>query len=411
MLLYIRLSWRNIWRNKRRSLVVISSIGSGVFLMLISMGFVNGINYQMIDNTISTSLGHVSIHRKGFHDNMKVSYSFNPGSGIYRGLEETPWITGWAPRVKVQGIVRSSEASQGVMITGIDPDRERGVSEIYNYTVKTGGSEFLESSGAADLLISEQLAEKLDVITGDRIVIMLQDSRDGIVGEALTVKGVFRSPIDSFDKYVIFTGIKKLQSVAAMNSRVSEISIRTATRDEAAGVKAKISGFIGDPEISVLSWQEMAPSMVSAIRLYDAMMFIFFGIIFTTVIFSVANTMIMAVMERFHEIGVMKCIGTRPLNVFIMIVAEAVNLGLGGMAAGLCAGILFNGVLGVTGLDLSLFSESMRIWGTGSVIYPFIMLKDLAASAVIVFLTALIAACYPAYKAARIKPLEALNYL
>lgn len=411
MIIYLKLSWRNVWRNKRRSLIVISSIAIGVFFMLISMALVNGMNYQMIDNTISTSLGHVAIHKKGFDDNMKISYSFNADSGIYEGLNNTPGIAGWAPRVKVQGIVRSSEASQGVMITGIEPGKEKGVSDIFNYMLNIDGSEFLDNPAAGDVLISEQLAKKLDVVTGDRIVIMFQDSRDEIAGEALTVRGMFRSPVDSFDKYVIFTGIKKLQKAAGMNDRISEISIRTGTRDESTVVKSGISPFIKDPEVQALTWQEMAPSMMSAIRLYDAMMFIFFGIIFITVIFSVANTMIMAVMERFHEIGVMKCIGTRPLNIFIMIIFEAVNLGLAGMAAGLLAGTVFNVVLGATGIDLSLFSESMRIWGTGSVIYPLIMFKDIAAAAVIVFLTAFLAAIYPAYKAAKIKPLEALNYI
>lgn len=411
MMLYIKLSWRNVWRNKRRSLVVISSIGIGVFLILISMGLVNGMNYQMIDNTISTSLGHVSVHKRGFLDNLNVSYSFDPGDGIYSGLTEIREVAGWAPRVKLNGIIRSSEASQGVMITGIDPEREKSVSEIYNYTMKSGGGEFLKDSFSGDVLISAQLAEKLDVSVGDRIVIMLQDSRDGIAGEALNVRGVFRSPIDSFDKYVIFTGIKKLQTIASMGNRISEISIRTATRDDSTPVKQMVARLLKNRDIEALSWQEMAPSMMSAIRLYDALMFIFFGIIFTTVVFSVANTMIMTVMERFHEIGVMKCIGTGPVNIFIIIVAEAVNLGLAGMMAGLAAGIAFNGVLGVTGLDLSIFSDSMRIWGTGSVIYPLIMFKDIAASALIVFITALIAALYPAYKAAKIKPLEALNYI
>lgn len=155
----------------------------------------------------------------------------------------------------------------------------------------------------------------------------------------------------------------------------------------------------------------MAPSIVSAIRLWDAMMYIFFCIIFTTVIFSVANTMIMAVMERFHEIGVMKCIGTRPGNVFLMVLSEAVNLGLAGMAAGLCAGLAFNISFAVIGINLSLFSESMRIWGTGSVIYPLMMMKDVIASVTIVLTTAVTASIYPAYKAAKTKPLEALNYL
>lgn len=411
MLLYIKLGWRNIWRNKKRSLVVISSIWIGIFSMLVLMAIMNGMNYQMLDNTISTTLGHVSIHRKGFTENIKASYSFMPGSGLYSGLDSTAKIAGWAPRVKIQGMVRSSEASQGVLITGIDPEKEKRVSGLYEYTAKSGGSGYLDDPAAGDVLISEQLAEKLDLTPGDRLVIMFQDSRDHITGEALVVKGVFRSPIDSFDKYVIFTGIKKLQKITGIGNRISEISIRASTRDESVAVKKEISGFIKESSVEALCWQEMAPSILSAIRLFDAIMFIFFGIVFVIVIFSVANTMIMAVMERFHEIGVMKCIGTRPLNVFIMIVSEAVNLGMAGMAAGLITGMAFNLLLGITGLDLSIFSEMARTWGIGSVIYPLVMLKDILMSVIIVLITAITAAIYPAYKAARIKPLEALNYI
>ncbi len=411
MMLLLKLSWRNLWRNKRRSLVVITSIGIGIFSLLVIMALINGMNYQMIDNTISTSLGHVSIHHKGFMDDPKISNSFRPGPDFGRGLDGIRGIKGWAPRVKIQGIVRSSEASQGVMIVGIDPAKERTVSDIYSYTKKENGGAFLDNPDAGDVLISEELARKLDLVTGDRLVIMFQNSSGVISGEALTVKGLFRSPVQSFDRYVIFTGIGKLQRAAGMDGRISEISVRTVTRDDSTAVKNRISALIKDPSIEVQSWQEMAPSMMSAIRLYDALMFIFFMIVFTTVIFSVANTMIMAVMERFHEIGVMKCIGTRPLNVFLMILFEAVDLGLAGMAAGLVLGIGFNLLLGITGLDLSIFSETMRIWGTGSVIYPLIMLKDIVASVVIVLVTALTSAVYPAFKAAKIKPLEALNYL
>lgn len=246
MIVYIKLSWRNVWRNKRRSLVVISSIGVGVFMMLVIMAVMNGTNYQMIDNTISTSLGHVSIHKKGFMDNIKASYGFTPDAGLYSALDRVAGISGWAPRVKVQGIVRTSESSQGVMITGIDPVRESGVSEIYKYTSKTGGSEFLEDPSAGDVLISEQLARKLDLVVGDRLVVMLQNSSDEISGEALIVRGLFQSPIDSFDKYVIFTGIEKLQSAAGMKNRISEISIRTETRESSSPVKAEIARFLKD---------------------------------------------------------------------------------------------------------------------------------------------------------------------
>ncbi len=411
MFLYMKLGWRNIWRNRRRSMVVISSIGIGVLLMIITMSIVNGMNYQMIDNTISTSLGHISIHRKGFSENLKPSFGFELRDGVLQGIAGTDGVTGFAPRVKVQGIIRSSEASQGVVITGIDPQMERSVSQLAEYIVKGDGGGYPDDAGGNWIIISKQLAEKLDLVAGDRLVIMLQDRNDVIAGESFYVRAVFVSPIDSFDRFVVFTGIKKLQSFSAMGNSISEVSIRTSDRNIAHIVKKRLAGLVSDEAIETVTWEEMAPSMMSAIRLYDSMMFIFFAIIFITVIFSVANTMIMAIMERYHELGVMKCIGTRPLNIFIMITSEAVNMGIAGLSAGFAVSMILVGIFSVTGIDLSLFSESMRIWGTGSVIYPLVMMKDIISSAVIVFMTAVIASVYPAVKAARIKPMEALNFI
>ena len=140
-------------------------------------------------------------------------------------------------------------------------------------------------------------------------------------------------------------------------------------------------------------------------------MFIFFSIIFITVIFSVANTLIMSIMERFHEIGVMKSIGTRPKWISFMVIFEAINLGLVGLAAGIGAGLIFIYILSINGLDFSFYMESMRIWGTGNIIYPFIKIRDIIMAFIIVFITTIIAAIYPAIKAARIKPLDALHFV
>lgn len=378
--------------------------------MIFTMSLVNGMNYQMIDNTISTSLGHVSIHRKGFSENMKPSYGFIPGRGIYDRIEQSAGVKGWAPRVKIQGMIRSSEAAQGVIITGIDPEREKSVSMLAQYILPGAGEGYPDSSTGDWIIMSKQTAEKLDLIIGDRVVIMLQNRNDEIVGESFYLRDIYVSPVDSFDKFVVFTGIKKLQAFASMGDAVSEISIRTADRNMSAAAKKDIASYMTDPAIETATWQEMAPSMMSAIQLYDAIMVIFFMIIFTTVVFSVANTMVMAIMERFHELGVMKCIGTRPVNIFIMITCEAVNLGIAGLAAGLAAGMIILGITAYTGIDLTVFSESMRVWGTGSVVYPLIMVKDIVSSTVIVFITAVIASVYPAVKAARIKPMEALNF-
>jgi len=246
---------------------------------------------------------------------------------------------------------------------------------------------------------------------GDRLVVMFQDTGRELTGNAFTVKGLFQTPISSFDKYVVYTGINTLQKMTGLENRISEISIITHKKEQVDVAAAQMREDLSEKQLEILTWKNMAPSLVRSVALFDTMMYIFFAIIFITVIFSIANTLIMAIMERFHEIGVMKSIGTRPSWIGGMVMFEAVNLGLVGLAAGMAAAILVISLLGATGIDFGFYAESMRMWGTGTVIYPSLKTMDFVVSALIVFANTIIAAVYPALKAARIKPLDALHYV
>jgi ABC-type lipoprotein release transport system permease subunit len=407
----LMLAWRNLWRNKRRSLVVISSIAFGIFAMIISMSLMNGFNNQMVENTISTSLGHAAIHKKGFQDSMKLELNFTANAKTLKALESDPWIKAWAPRVKAQGMLRSSEASRGVMLVGVDPEREKRLTKVSDYLVNDNESRYLLNAADKGILISKALAKRLDLFVGDRLVLMMQDSKNEIVGVGMQVVGIFQTPVESFDKFVAFTGIKTLQEIAGLGGAISEINLILHERSGVDAVKRALIASIGDPGLEVLSWKDMAPNLVSAIQLFDTMMYIFFAIVFITVIFSITNTLIMAIMERFHEIGVMKSLGTKPSMIFWIIMSEAANLGLVGLTAGTVLGVGLTALLGVKGIDFAVFNESMRLWGTGSVIYPAIKAMDIVAAGGIVLATTAIAALYPALKAARIRPLEALHFV
>jgi putative ABC transport system permease protein len=407
---FILISWRNLWRQKRRSLVVISSIGIGIFAMMLSVGFSNGMMAQMVDNTIGTSLGDIAIHRKGFQNSMKLEYNFFLDQRILGLLNKNRHIKAFAPRVKVKGMIRSSEASRGVMIVGVDPAREKNVSTVYNYTIKKGGGRYLANPSSDEILISKTLAEKLDLYIGDKAVLMFQDKNNEIAGIGLQVVGLFETPMGRFDKSVVFMGINKLQAITGIGGTISELTVMVSDENKVTAVKEFLKNGINDSRLEILSWMDMAPNLVSMIQLINAAMLIFFMIIFITVIFSIANTLIMSIVERFHELGVMKSIGTRPSYVFFMVIFEAINLGTVGLATGIVIGIPVIMLLGHTGIDMSFAVDSVRKWGTGSIIYPVIMPRDILAAAVIVFITTFIAALYPALKAARIKPLDALNY-
>jgi len=411
MTIFFKIGWRNLWRNRRRSIVVISSIGLGVFALVFSMGIMNGLNHQMVENTISTSLGHISVQKRGFQDDMKIEHSFVPPADLPSILSKTPEVVSWAPRMKLEVMIRTSEASRGVLIMGIDPEREKSVSGIFQYMLADGNGSFLADPEGRDLLLSRTLARKLDVTVGDKVILMFQDANSEITGEAVTVKGLYQTPVDSFDKFVIYTGIRTLQQFFGVGQRISEVSVRVAHRDQVGSVKARLQKAITEPSLTVLTWKDMAPNLLRAVALFDTMMYVMFLIIFITVVFSVANTLIMAIMERFREIGVMKSIGTRPFWIWRMVLFEGINLGIVGLLAGALTGAAVTMLLAYTGLDFSFYMESARSLGTGAVIYPKLKTMDILVSTAIVLVTTIIAALYPATKAARIKPLDALHYV
>ncbi len=407
----LMISWRNIWRSKRRSLVVIASVAIGIIGMLIMMSFMNSMTIQMIDNTINTSMGHIAIHDKGFQDSMKLKYNFSPDMKIRKIVKQQKGAFRIVERIKMEGMVSSSETSRRVMIMGVNPKQERNVSKIYDYTLKKNGSKFLTDSNSDSILISKSLAKKLQLDIGERIKVMIQDKNNKIQQVAFFIGGVFKTPMESFDKFVVFVGLQKMQQLTGIGNNISEINIILKDKENVDAAKASLISKINRKDLEILSWKDMAPQLVSAVKLFDSSMYIFFAIVFITVVFSIANTMVMAIMERFHEIGVMKSIGTKPSQIFSMILFEAVNLSFIGLLTGLIVSFIVMFYWSFGGLDLSLFSDGMRALGSGSILHPFLRIKDVVAAVGIVVFTAFIAALYPAIKAARIKPLEALHYV
>jgi ABC-type lipoprotein release transport system permease subunit len=401
------IGWRNVFRNKRRSLIVASSIVVGIVVMMFSMAIMNGFNRQMLENTINTSLGHVAIHKKGFFADMNVALSFVPVDSLT--IQSIRGVACTASRVKFEAMIQSSRSSQGVLVMGIEPEKEKCVSNIYDYVGKDKRV-YITNSLGNDILISRSLASKLGIGIGDKCVIMLQDSRGVLAAHAFIVKGLYQSPIESFDKYVVYMGIHKAQEITGLRNAISEIIVRCTDKEFASSVAAAIASLnVGNLE--VLTWKQMAPNIVQAIKLFDTMMYVFLAIIFISIIFTIANTMIMAIMERYREIGIMKSIGTQPSWIAGIVMAEACGLGVLGVFAGIVITYLLVAITGTTGINFAFYSESMRVWGTGTTIYPFITATNGIMATVIVLLNTIIASLYPAYKAAKIKPIDALHFI
>lgn len=404
----LMIGWRNVFRNKRRSIIVASSIVVGLVVMMFSMAIMNGFNRQMLENTINTSLGHVAIHKKGFFYDMKLSLSFVP-KDLCNAIKNIQGVACIGQRVKFEAMVQSSRSSQGVLVMGIQPEEEKCVSNIFEYAGNDIHS-YITNSSNNDILISRSLATKLGIGIGDKCVVMLQDKDGVLAAHAFIVKGLYQSPIESFDKYVVYTGIRKAQEISGLGNAISEIIVRCRDKDFADSVASTINS-LDTADLEVLTWKQMAPNIVQAIKLFDTMMYVFLAIIFISIIFTIANTMIMAIMERYREIGIMKSIGTQPSWIAAIVILEACGLGVLGIVAGIVITYLLVAITATTGINFAFYSESMRVWGTGTTIYPFLTATNSIVATVIVLLNTIVASLYPAYKAAKIKPIDALHFI
>ena len=379
--------------------------------MLFSMAFMNGFMVQMVDNNIETALGHIAIHEKGYQNNPKLKANFNAEKSIINAIDQNKDIISQTKRVKATAFLTSADDSRGVMLVGINPETEVKVSNIHNYMIlEDEGSVYLKNTTEKNIMISQGTSDFLQTGLGEIITVTFVDINNERQSEGFRITGIFQTPIDTFDKNIAFVGIDILQKSTNIENNISEINIITSDRENVKVIQDRLATTINDDNLEILTWKDMAPKLVKSIETFDQMVFVFFGIIFVTVIFSIVNTLIMAIMERFHEIGVMKCIGTSPMKIFNMVVFEALSLGFVGLLMGVGFGGALILILATTGVDFSFYMESMRTWGSGSIIYPALRLYDLFAAVIIVFITTLVAAIYPAIKAARIKPLEALHH-
>lgn len=402
------IGWRNVFRNKRRSAIVASSIVVGLVVMMFSMAIMNGFNRQMLENTINTSLGHVAVHKKGFFNDMSLVRSFVPSQNFDK-IKSIPGVKCSARRVKFEAMVQSSRSSQGVMVMGIDPEKEKCVSNIFEYVGKDQ-NKFISDSLHNEILISRSLAQKLGINVGDKCVLMLQDMHSVLGAYAFIVKGLYQSPIESFDKYVVYISIRNAQKITGLGNAISEIIVRCEDKNYADSVALAITS-LNVHGLEILTWKQMAPNIVQAIKLFDTMMYVFLAIIFISIIFTIANTMIMAIMERYREIGIMKSIGTSPAWIAGIVIFEACSLGILGVACGLLLTAVLVGITSATGINLAFYSESMRVWGTGTTIYPYLTMTNVLVATIIVMCNTVIASLYPAYRAAKIHPIDALHFI
>jgi len=405
-MMLLNIAWRNIWRNKRRSIIVLSSIAIGLVAIILNEGLSIGMVTQIFDNQIGTHVSFLQIHHTGFNDNKIVQNSMEDPTLVEHALRESPDITAYSPRVLSFGLLSSAQTSAGGYIVGIDPAKERHVTTIHNSVVD---GKYLEGRHR-EILIGKKLAEKLDIGVGDKLVGMASTIH-GSVGSALfRVAGVFETVSSEFDRSFVYVTIEDLQEMLEMEKRISEFAVITSDRNTVNSTKAKLAERLG-PQFEVLTYADLLPLMLAQIDIYEESMYIVYVIVSLAMIFGIINTMLMSVFERIKEFGVLTAVGMSSTSLFSMVLLEALLLGMVGTALGLLIGVGIHLPLSATGINLSKFSEGLTSFGVGTIIYPVLDTGSLLRPLIIIPAVAVLGAIYPAMKAARFEPMVAMRYV
>jgi len=405
-LILLNLAWRNLWRNSRRSVIILISVAVGVIATVLLDTLSRGMAYQMLDNQVGSHVTHMQIHRKGFHKNPLIQNSISHPGTVIGAIESTDGIDRFSARVVVFGLLSSAGSSSGTSILGVDPEREKSLTTIQSSIVE--GSYL--SGKSHEIVIGRAMADKLEVGLGDRVVAMAS-AKDGKVGsELFRIVGLFETFSSAFDKSSVYVPRSSAQTMLGLNDEVSEFAMLLSDANQIRSIENTLAEKLGEG-YEVLPYTEILPFLVLQIELFDQSMAVFYVIIGIALIFGIINTMLMSVFERIKEFGVLKAIGMNNRRILIMVLNEALLLGVVGTAVGFVIGYLIYLPLSDSGVDLSIFSEGLRSFGVGAVIYPVLTSGVILNALLIIPLVAVIGAVYPAVRAMRLEPVQAIRYV
>lgn len=404
----IKLAWRNIWRNKRRTIILICAMSTGLIGILVCEGFINGWLDSMIENATNKGTGHIAIFAKGYFENPAVEKNLAIDADLEKSLDADPRIKQWTPRIKVNGLLSNAEHANMINIIGVAPDREANVSVIADSMVE---GRWLKPDDRNVIVIGAKTAERYGTKLGRKVVLISQQDGGDVGSAAFHIVGIFRTDAEAFDKSVVYINLPDARKLVNLIDRITEVNLVLNDLNQVDDVSASLGTKLDTGKLEVLTWKDQQPFTVKMIGMSDAWTGIVYAIYFIAMAFGIVNTLLMAVNERYREIGIMLAIGTRRFQVVVMVALESFFLAVISVIVGNAIGIGLVRYWGATGMDLSSFAEGLAMYGMGRVLYLSIGVDSVIQMSVITFVIAVLFSLYPAIRASRFKPIEAIQRL
>ncbi len=418
----LKLAWRSLRRHRRRSIITGAAVSLGLALMLIFVGINDDGHARMIDIGIHMGAGHVVVQGRGYQQDQTLDHIVGDPEAVLEAARSLPEVRQVAPRVRAGGLLSSGVESTAVAVNGVDPTIEPLVSTIAREDALVAGS-YLRSPSEldfenqpADIYVGKDLARRLQLELGDRVVLTVSPRGGGRPSSAaFLVRGVFRTGMDELDGFYVEIPIEQAQSLLALDGGVTQVALLIDDVRDTGRVTGAMRRLLGEGgDLEVLPWQEALRELYEYVLIDDAGMYMLMAVVFLIIGIGIFNTVLMSVLERTREFGVMMAIGTSGRRMFAVVVIEALLLGVFATVAGLGLGLGVHSWLASTGLDVTaLYGEGFEFAGIvfEGRIYSLLTTATVVKWCFIVIGIVVASALYPAWRTTRLKPVEAMRHV
>jgi len=399
------IAWRNIWRNRRRTLITAASVFFGVIFAAVMSSMQEGSYGKMIDNVVKFYSGYLQVQQEDYWDNRTINNTFLLTDSLLREVEEVPRVTGTAPRLESFALASSEELTRGVAVIGIDPVREAAITDPAKWIIS---GRYL-TPGDSGLLIGDELASYLRISIGDTLVLLGMGYHGVSAAGKYPVRGIFRYPLPKFNREFVYLDLRQAQELYWAPGRITSLVVMVRDHYDMPEVRRALRERIRPP-LRVMSWDEMQPELVQIIasdrmggRIFKAILYIIIG-------FGILGTVIMMFSERKRELAVMIAIGMQKRTLAAVLFLETLYIALLGVLTGLLASLVINTwfyhhPIRITGQAAKAFTD-MGI----EPVYAFSLMPSIFLNQMItVFILVMVISLYPVVRIARLDISKALR--
>ena len=402
--MHFQLSWRNIWRNPKRTLIILAAVVIGAWTMLAFSALSRGIMASTLSSALNTLTGHIQIQTPAFRDDPVVENRIKDLQPLEILLPGSlPRGAAWAFRLQVNGVASNARNSKGVTIVGIEPGREEKLSF---YGAPLAGGRFLKPGEKNGIILGKALAESFETKLNRKIVLMTQGTDQKTASRAFKIRGIFQTEMEATEKQYVFISLGTAQKFLGTGNSATSACIKLPDLDLLDKTKQILVHNL-PKGLTVLTWPDLLPLLKGYLGMFDSFMLLWYVVGFLAMAFGLVNTMLMAVLERTREFGLLKALGMKPVWIVRNVLLECLILLFIGLATGNLLGFATVAALS-GGIDLSFLAEGSEYFGMGNIVIPFLTVKDVISVNAVILVLGMAVCLYPAVKAGRITPVDAM---